>query len=76
MDTNEHESESRPEKHRSTCIPVDSCLFVFIRGSLFLLWVGNHLKYAGILRGDEVEIAYPPEVWIGSFGPRLAKIHV
>ena len=38
--------------------------------------VGNHVKYAGILRGDHVEIAYPPEVWIRAFGPRLAKIHV
>lgn len=38
--------------------------------------VGNHVKYAGILRGDQVEIAYPPEVWIRIFGPRLAKVHV
>ncbi|HUT33294.1 MAG TPA: TIM barrel protein, partial [Planctomycetota bacterium] len=38
--------------------------------------VGNHVKYAGILRGDKVEIAYLPEVWIRTFGPRLAKIHV
>jgi hexulose-6-phosphate isomerase len=38
--------------------------------------VGNHVKYAGILRGDKVEIAYMPEVWIRAFGPRLAKIHV
>jgi len=38
--------------------------------------VGNHVKYAGILRGDKVEIAYPPEVWIRIFGPRLAKVHV
>ncbi len=34
------------------------------------------MKYAGILRGDKVEIACPPEVWIRAFGPRLAKIHV
>ena len=32
--------------------------------------VGNHVKYAGILRGDVVEIAYPPELWICTFGPR------
>ena len=38
--------------------------------------VGNHVKYAGILRGDKVELAYMPEVWIRAFGPRLAKIHV
>ena len=38
--------------------------------------VGNHVKYAGILRGDKVEIAYMPEVWIRAFGPLLAKIHV
>jgi hexulose-6-phosphate isomerase len=38
--------------------------------------VGNHVKYAGILRGDKVELAYMPEVWIRTFGPRLAKIHV
>ncbi len=38
--------------------------------------VGNHVKYAGILRGDKVELAYIPEVWIRTFGPRLAKIHV
>ncbi|MBM4038122.1 MAG: sugar phosphate isomerase/epimerase [Planctomycetes bacterium] len=37
--------------------------------------VGNHVKYAGILRGDKVELAYMPEVWIRTFGPRLAKIH-
>jgi len=38
--------------------------------------VGNHVKYAGIVRGDKVELAYMPEVWIRTFGPRLAKIHV
>ncbi|HRR79437.1 MAG TPA: sugar phosphate isomerase/epimerase family protein [Planctomycetota bacterium] len=38
--------------------------------------VGNHVKYAGILRGDKVELAYMPEVWIRTFGPRLGKIHV
>lgn len=38
--------------------------------------VGNHVKYAGILRGDKVELAYMPEVWIRAFGPRIAKIHV
>ncbi len=38
--------------------------------------IGNHVKYAGILRGDRVEIAYPPEAWIRIFGPRLAKVHV
>jgi len=38
--------------------------------------IGNHVKYAGILRGGKVEIAYMPEVWIRTFGPLLAKIHV
>jgi hexulose-6-phosphate isomerase len=38
--------------------------------------IGNHVKYGGILRGDKVEIAYMPEVWIRAFGPLLAKIHV
>mgnify|MGYP005835637747 CR=1 FL=1 len=38
--------------------------------------IGNHVKYAGILRGDKVELAYMPEVWIRIFGPLLAKIHV
>jgi L-ribulose-5-phosphate 3-epimerase len=38
--------------------------------------IGNHVKYAGILRGDKVEIAYMPEVWIRAFGPSLAKVHI
>ncbi len=38
--------------------------------------IGNHVKYAAILRDDKVEIAYMPEVWIRAFGRLLAKIHV
>jgi len=38
--------------------------------------IGNHVKYAAVVRDGKVEIAYPPERWIRAFGPLLGKIHV
>jgi len=38
--------------------------------------VGNHVKYAAVVRDGKPQILYPPEVWIRAFGPLLAKVHI
>jgi len=38
--------------------------------------VGNHVKYAAVVREGKAQIVYPPEVWIRTFGPLLAKVHI
>jgi hexulose-6-phosphate isomerase len=38
--------------------------------------VGNHVKYAAVVRDGKPQILYPPEVWIRGFGPLVAKIHI
>ncbi|HEY3321311.1 MAG TPA: sugar phosphate isomerase/epimerase family protein [Planctomycetota bacterium] len=38
--------------------------------------IGNHIKYAAAMRDGKLQVLYPPEVWIRTFGPLLAKIHV
>jgi L-ribulose-5-phosphate 3-epimerase len=38
--------------------------------------IGNHVKYSVVVQGDEVKTAYPPELWIRTYGPLLAKVHM
>jgi len=38
--------------------------------------IGNHIKYAAAMREGRLQVVYPPEVWIRTFGQLLAKVHV
>jgi hypothetical protein len=38
--------------------------------------IGNHVKYSVAIRDGKPETAYPPELWIRTFGSLLAKIHM
>ncbi|MGD0089060.1 MAG: sugar phosphate isomerase/epimerase family protein [Planctomycetota bacterium] len=38
--------------------------------------IGNHIKYAAAMRDGKLQIVYPPEVWIRTLGPLVAKLHV
>jgi L-ribulose-5-phosphate 3-epimerase len=38
--------------------------------------IGNHVKYSVVIKDGKPEFVYPPEVWIRSFGPLLAKVHM
>ena len=38
--------------------------------------IGNHVKYSVVLKDGKPQTVYPPETWIRTYGPLLAKIHM